>query len=345
MIQNLFCRLITTKRSFGLVLAGLVASANVWAGGYSVGNGGVIWGCVSGVGDSQLHQGLLVDLFEATEIHNWPTISTEIEDPEIIYQSRKDWLAANLPEFSEALASRFAYVENNRQFINAALIPTDDVNPFIYPLPSRCPQGVWKPINIANFREDDGRVLINAELWQSPVISSLDKAALLFHEAIYYWMRKYFGATDSVKSRAITGLLFSNLAPEQMRREITDIVGSYGSFPEGKFVCTLQHNVSYKMFIGFAETLWNAELEVGKRCAEEPNSNDCGRSPSCEKIEGDRRVQCNLRHPTTGKIFEGSGRNKLEAQFYTFQSCYIGSLNLDGHKERQCSKLFSINCN
>lgn len=295
-------------------------------GGDTIGNGGIIWACRSGVGNRNFHRGLLVDLFEARVQHKWSLIEDEGGDPLVGYEKRKSWLQKELPDFYQALKSRFEYVEQHRIFINAELLPTRDFDPPTKPEPVTCPEGEWQPLNIANFRENDQQVLISAELWNSPKLATLDKVALLFHEAIYYWMRTYYGSTDSYKSRKITGILFSTLSTNAMKAEITKTLGSYPDRPDGKFICTMKHSRRNQVYVAFDLTTRAASLEVRMRCQNDPEPEWCGRSTvECEELSPKLSHQCIAENNTSHNLFIGKGRNLLEAQFNAHVSCYIGS--------------------
>lgn len=321
-------------------------SAKAWAGfgGDSVGNGGVLWVCRNSTGNRDLHAGLLTDLFEAQEQYQWPLIDNVSGDPLEVYQQRKDWLQKTLPDLFTALKPRFEYVEQHRIFVNAELLSTKDFNNAIKPLASACPQNEWQPLNIANFREEDQLVLISKELWNTNKVSTRDKAALLFHEAIYYWMRTYYGSTDSDKSRKLTGLLFSTLPMEKLKSEITKVLGSYPDKPDGKFICVMKNSKRNQIYISYGQTLNEASLTVRVRCQDDPDANWCSRSSTeCEEVvEGPRR-SCITENPSTRKIYLGKGRNLLEAQFNSHMACYIGS-QAQGASPQQCPDFAFMEC-
>lgn len=317
---------------------------NAFAGGDSVGNGGVLWVCRSGPGDQSLHAGILSDLFEAKEQFAWPLIQTSLQDPFKIYEQRKQWVANDLPELFTSLRPRFEYVEQHLSFVNADLTSTKDFNNAIKPLPSTCPQGQWKAQNIANFREEDQQILIANELWQSPLVGALDKAALLMHEAVYYWMRTYFGSTDSDKSRKLTGLLFSSLPTNTIKTEIAKILGRYSDYPEGKFICVMKNSKRNQIFVGYSQSVNEASLTVRQRCQADPDPKWCERSSIvCEEIVSEPQRQCHSENLASRIIYRGQGRNKLEAQFNSHMGCYYGSL-AQNVSPQQCPDLVFIEC-
>lgn len=322
-----------------------LVAAPACAGGDSVGNGGVIWACRSGMGGRYFHDGVLSDLFEAKEQYGWTLISQTSAEPMSLYEQRKQWLKGALPELYAALLPRFDYVEQHQTFVNAELLSTRDFNNAIKPLASTCPQGEWEPLNIANFREEDQQVLISAELWKSENLGTLDKAALLFHEAIYYWMRTHFGATNSDKARKVTGLLFSTFPPERIKEEIAKILGSYPDQPDGRFVCVVKNVKRNQIYIAFENEIDEASLTVRMRCQDDPDASWCERtSLACEEITSGPQHRCIAENSTTRKLYTGRGRNQLEAQFNAHMACYVGS-QAQGSTEQSCPDFDFMECN
>jgi hypothetical protein len=65
--------------------------------------------------------------------------------------------------------------------LGVGLAPVNDVDSFL--LPKNC-----QIIQAANFRDDDGRIYIDSDVWGK--FSETQKAALLLHETIYEYLRK-----------------------------------------------------------------------------------------------------------------------------------------------------------
>lgn len=320
-------------------------SAQAFArGGDSVGNGGVLWTCRENGGSRTFEAGLLTDIFEAQEQFGWPVIPDVQEDPFKIYEQRKTWLKQTLPDFFTALMPRFEYVEKHRSFVNAELLPTKDYNNTVKPLTSTCRYGEWQAQNIANFREEDQQVLISSELWNSPKVPNRDKAALLFHEAIYYWMRTYYGSTDSDKSRKLTGVLFSTLPAEKIKGEIVKVLGSYPDRPDGKFICVMKNAKRNQIYIAYGENMNETSLTVRIRCQDDADANWCVRSSvECEEVIVGPRHQCVAENAVTRKLYTGQGRNRLEAQFNAHMACYVGS-QAQGVSPQQCPDSSFMEC-
>lgn len=334
---------MSALRIFFFLFCAGISPFMAWAGGDSVGNGGVIWACRSGSAGQVFHAGLLSDLFEAKEQYGWTLIAESSSEPQKIYEDRKAWLQNNLPDLFTALKPRFEYVEQHRSFINAELLSTNDFNNAIKPLASTCP-GEWQPMNIANFREEDQQVLISAELWNSPRLPSLHKAALLFHEAVYYWMRTYFGSTNSDKSRKITGVLFSTLPPEKIKDEIRNVLGSYPDRPDGKYICVMKNSKRNQIYVAYDQNIEDASLTVRERCQNDSDPQWCERgSVACNELSDHLQNRCAAENSFTRKIYTGKGRNLLEAQFNSHMACYIGSQAL-GATAQNCPDFAFMEC-
>ncbi len=323
--------------------------ANAYVGGDSIGNGGVLWVCRSLTGGKEIHSGILADLFEANLQYELEIISQDEflhKDPFDIYNERKKWFQQELPEFFNLIQPRFEYVETHLQFINAELLSTNDFSMAIKPEASSCSQGQWETLNIANFREDDQKILISSSLWNNSKIGNLDKAALLFHEAIYYWMRSYYGATTSDKSRRLTGILFSKLNTEQMKNEIRKVLGEYPDQPEGSILCVMKNTKKNQVFVAYEQTLFEAQFQVRNRCQSESDPQWCERSSvECDEIinQSSKKHHCISENSVSRKIFRGLGRNILEAQFNAHMSCFMSHLN-DSKALHECPDFAFMEC-
>jgi hypothetical protein len=332
-------------KRFILILIGGIIATPVWGGGGdSVGNGGVIWSCQHGPGGQFFHTGILTDLFEAREQYGLALIPDPKGDPYKLYEVRKAWLERELPEMYAALKSRFEYVEQHITMVNAELLSTEDFNNAIKPLATECTNGEWVAKNIANFREEDQQIIINNQLWKHFSLPTIDKAALLFHEAVYYWMRTYFAATNSDKSRRITGILFSTLPTDKMKEEIKKVIGRYPSNQEGKFICVMKNSKRNQIYVAYENTLSEASLNVRLRCQDEPDPQWCERtSVECQDAVSASLVRCAAENSFSRKIYVAQGRSQIEAQFYAHMACYIGS-QAQGAATQQCPDFTFMEC-
>jgi hypothetical protein len=80
-----------------------------------------------------------------------------------------------------------------------------------------------RPDQVANYTID-GRLLISSFLWNHPLFTAVDKAALVVHEVVYKHARKNHGNTTSDRARETVGILFSDLSIQALRTKLTGIL-------------------------------------------------------------------------------------------------------------------------
>ncbi|MGE3759274.1 MAG: hypothetical protein AB7H97_16030 [Pseudobdellovibrionaceae bacterium] len=188
---------------------------------------------------------------------------------------------------------------------------------------------------------------MNKFLWESPLIPSLDKAALLFHEAVYYWMRSYTGTTTSNSSRKIVGYMFADEnkhSPASIKEEITKIVGTYPNRPNGKIMCAIRNTKRNQVYPAYNATEAKARFDVRKRCSEEPDPRFCvSNSLECSDVGDELKFECIGENNITKKIFSSKGRSLLEAQFSTHLACFMDSRE-DPKKAQACPDFAFMEC-
>lgn len=202
-----------------LLVVFLLVSANAEAGD-KIGNGGGLWACRA---PDRIVRAELVDLFEAREEFKLNLKAFGKKSADEILREQLVYVRSALPDLYDEWISHFNYALKNRQLVNAKLRPIEDSLYRIEPAAQTCPEGKWEYTQFANFTEY-GQILIQRDLWESPAISELDRAALLFHESLYRWARIRLLDRDSVRARRIVGYLFSTLKPEELRREFDKAV-------------------------------------------------------------------------------------------------------------------------
>lgn len=207
---------------FAFLFLPLLISLNTLAGPRVIGNGGGIWACNNAQGEMQY--GILVDLYEAEVEFDLPVIRGNRGDTiEGVFQLRRKWLKQNWPELEEKLSPYLERVLVGKTLVNANLRKIEDVFNRIEPGYDYCSQGPVTYQQLANFTFD-GRIIVSQSLWNSSRIAAVNKAALLFHEAIYLMLRETKGDTDSVNTRYITGVLFTTLQATEMKNKIEKIL-------------------------------------------------------------------------------------------------------------------------
>ena len=302
--------------------------------GDKVGNGGGFWGCY----DSQktLLHGQFVDLYEAQEEYGLSLIADSGAFQAIVNE-RAQFLATQLPEFSQALAPYLTEVKNKIHFVDAELKQVDDSLYHISPLPKYCGGLPWQYVQFANFT-DQGQVLIRQDLWQSPLISELDKAALIWHEAVYRWLRVEKGDTNSVRARQIVGILFSRLSSDEMRTRLSNVLTG-STPPASSWVCLSRNMASNKVYLGASAARREAELSAIQQCQEQFSGACLENQLECDQIESSTsKYLCEVKNLSTGKTYSSRGRSKVEGKFQVLNTCAQGDLSFG-----QCNSA-SVTC-
>jgi len=184
--------------------------------GDKIGNGGGLWACMVG---GEIKKAELVDLFEARAEFNLNVPLREDLTPFQIFEERQAWTKTNLSWLYTKLAFYFNYVNQHHSLADGILRPVDDSLYRLVPRPEECADGEWSYRQFANFTPL-GSIIIEKGLWEHPAIRNIDRAALLLHEAVYFWLRREHGETDSARARHVTALLMSDLDAKIMRNRL-----------------------------------------------------------------------------------------------------------------------------
>lgn len=186
-----------------------------------IGNGGGLWACVAQ--DNTVTKGMLVDLYEARSEFGLRLIASAESDPLAIVHERADFIKKYWPEMNQEWALVLEMVLAKLQFVDG---PLEEVHDSFYrtmPAASEgCASG-WRYTQFANFT-NLGPVLVSRSLWDNASIPPLNKAALIWHEVIYRWLRDAQNEKDSIRTRAVVGFLFSDLPIEILKQRVQDIL-------------------------------------------------------------------------------------------------------------------------
>ncbi len=196
------------------VLLGLfvILATNFAFASNRVGNGGGAWVCRSQESDIKWIQ--LVDLFEAQTEFGLNLARFSGDYRTIVADVSAGMLAltggyfAELPMFIKHVnnlseGSHVVYLEEKLPVINDALY-------FSVPQSASCQHGSIRYEQIVNY-ENNGNILVQKNLFNA--LNEEAKAALVIHEAIYAF-RRGRGDADSINSRRIVGLAFSDLSAQ-----------------------------------------------------------------------------------------------------------------------------------
>lgn len=221
-----------------LILSSMIAAGMTFSAiaGEGAGNGGGAWVCQNDDQLKTIRWAKLVDLYEAEKEFQLPLKSFGNHNFHEIIDIQKVRLFSLNKNLYEVLTSYFEDVESNLREIDADLELIDDSLYRVRPPVRDCLDGEVKYIQVANYTHY-GSVLINKYQFNNEKFSEIDKAALMFHEAIYAYLRDRYGDSDSVRAREIVGYLFSNLKDVEISEKIEEVIGYVaGGAPSMEFV-------------------------------------------------------------------------------------------------------------
>lgn len=200
--------------------------------GNVVGNGGGVWACVEGGGSlSGLHRIWLIDFYEGEDEFKLKFVDFPPDmNYEDIIKERRAWIATHLPRVHEWLEPELEAVSKILVEVDGLLTSTEDGAYRVQPSPDLCPEGVIEYRQMANYTPH-GRILLQRRLWNSDRLPAAHRAGLVFHEAIYKYLRLRDGDRNSDRTRRLTALLFSNLSPVHLQDEIDAIMAETRPLP------------------------------------------------------------------------------------------------------------------
>lgn len=138
----------------------------------------------------------------------------------------------------------------------------------------------------------DGSMMINRYLFNNPKMSEVDKAALVFHEAIYAYLRDQYGDNNFVRSRKIVGYIFSNLKNSDISKNVETNLGyirgssirmEFVKIPKGSFMMGGPKKNEYQRHVTITNDFEMMKTEV----TQEQYYNVTGENPSYFKNQAD----------------------------------------------------------
>lgn len=218
-----------------------------------VGNGGGAWVCQNNDRLKTVRWAQLVDIYEAKKEFQLPMKNFGDKKYQEIFEEQKVRLFSINRNLYEKLESYFDEVEKNIKEVDVDLEIIDDALYRVKPPLKECLGGKIQYIQLANFTHY-GTVLVNKSLFNNPKLEEVDKAALIFHEAIYAFLRNQYRDENSVRARELNGVLFSDLNKDEILKRVEEVLGYLGS-AKMKFV-----KISAGTFI-----MGSPENEYGRR--------------------------------------------------------------------------------
>lgn len=318
-----------------LVLTLVLLSCFAAHAGDKVGNGGGLWTCSM---QGSLVSAHLVDMYEAKEELGLEPLITFETDPMKIVQERSDFVRLNLPEYSPEWNKILVETMGKIRFVNSELVVVEDALYRLKPAAVTCSEP-WSYTQFANYTNLD-QVLIRGDLWASLQVQALHKAALIWHEVIYKWLRDVKGEQDSVRTRQVVGILFSTLSPVEMNAAILKVLGQ-GQPPvpaKDQWICMVDNPHISKYYAAVGNSELEAKTLTTQACQNGPNGFFCATQLKCEQILDQAEIYtCSNENNHINQIYLGKGRSLLEAEFNARNACQQTQQNFF------CSE--QVNCN
>lgn len=333
-----------------------------------IGNGAGVWVCENA--NSEIFDVMFMDIFEAKREYQLE-VPERTEPFAQLVQEKKEWIASHLSS-AGALLPHIDYVEKNITWIDDIIISIPDAASRISPHPSTCRQGKWNPVQLVNFTEDY-RILVRRDLFTSPMISEVERAAVYLHEGIYSYLRTEYADTTSVRTRAIVGFLFSNLPDGEKLARINKVLAQTQKpptepepVPMKGVMCGLKPDVFSPLYIFEAKTEAEARTKVVEACKKGQNpmpdfpgypgggvfpgfpgggipgpGMECKDSlVLCEQIvSSERSRRCDLPNFSGSQTYTGYGRTVLEAKHEAMNQCHSseGSTSCYTSRDMKCN--------
>ena len=311
-------------RFFILTLASLLSVAAF--AGDKINNGGGLWACSA---NDVLQSAVLVDLYEASiEFDLKPIVPTAVEPLAIVHE-RLSYLSMELPALGQKLVPYLNEVLQKTRYINANLVPIDDSLHRVSPQASSCPLGKWEYVQFADFAEYNSnlsQVLIRKDLWESPVIAPLDKSALIWHEAVYRWLRVEYHDENSVRARQIVGYLYSQLPTVLMQQQIDSVLSESKKPPipvEKKWMCMITNFHQSKYYSAYGDSNKEARVKTMQTCQANSSGTFCSEAEvRCDSFETSQESwSCEYKNNHTNQSYFAKGRSNIEAEYRVRTAC------------------------
>lgn len=300
--------------------------------GDRIGNGGGLWMCKVG---NSFQNGMLVDLYEAQEEFDLTLIPNQNSDAISTARARLDYIMFNLPEYHMQWAPVYTEVLQKIRLVLSELTVIDDALFRIKPLASTC-AGEWQYTQFANYT-NQGQILIRKDIWESTQVGSRDKAALLWHEVIYRWLRDQKGDNDSVRARQIVGILFSTLNAQEAKVQLAQILASGGvnpppippQFPSEDWVCFVGNSLFSTFFVGYGINQLDASAQAMQLCQSGEYGIHCRKyDMKCDQMKASRPTfSCSTGNGVSNQTYSSRGRSLVEAEGLVRKQC--ADANLD----------------
>ncbi|MCB0412006.1 MAG: hypothetical protein KDD22_05735 [Bdellovibrionales bacterium] len=302
-----------------LVLLLTVSSLQAWAG-HKIGNGGGLWRCNGTTGE--IHDLMLVDFFEAKEEMHLQLRDYPNQGYLQIVSKVLDSAYMELPDYAEVWKKYLETVLVRMKIVNVELLPIDDAVPRARPKAETCPTFVWEYVQFANFN-NFGMLEIRADYWEHKEVTEFEKAGLLWHEAIYLWLRENWQDDNSERARGITGLLFAEASIGEKKKLLKQFLGDDSQTkpePDEMWFCMLPNRITHLLYGGYGPTQLRAISSAVSDCRNAPEGIHCAEFEGvCGPLESKTHF-CTIRGPQS-KLYSAEGRSQIEAIYKAHKAC------------------------
>ena len=351
-MKNIFIALI-------LSLSAIAAVA-----GDRIGNGGGVWACEGP--QKEIYDYMFMDVFEARREYQLTLPELQVSATQFL-KTQKAWILTSLPQ-GQKIVQHIEYVEKNITWIDDIINSIPDAANKISPHPSTCKQGEWKAVQLVNFT-DDFRVLVRREIFESPLLTDLERVAVYVHEGVYSYLRSEYSDSNSVRARAIVAVVLSDLKSEDKTARILKVLNQTPAIdpptPPASWMCGLKPQRFSPLYVGEGLTEAKAKETTLQICKKgesataglpgvpdipgfpNPGPDDFGPARECrvEKIlcepilSQEKKITCEMPDFFDRRKFIGKGRTTLEAQSETMKQCLAY-----GGSESSCYDASAMEC-
>ena len=222
-------------RTVTMLVVALMGIGSAYAGkgegGSTVGNGGGLWVCQNLDQLGTIRWARLVDLFEGRVEFGMNILD---ENPaftyeDIVKQKRTRLWAADR-DFYESIDPYIEKVLRALKPVDADLEIVNDALYRLRPHKKYCALGKITYVQLANYTSY-GKILLQKDIWNDGKLSNQDKAALIVHEAVYWYLRDEHKDANSVRAREIVAAVFSDLCPKRLAMRINKVLTGEDGLP------------------------------------------------------------------------------------------------------------------
>jgi len=211
-------------------------------GSGGAGNGGGLWVCHNDNKLKTIRWVRLVDLFEGKTQYglNIPVGSSALTYESIIKEKLARVLLADRdfhdgiePHVNDVLKS----IASGDALKSAKLLKVvKDAPKVMAPEDDECTNGEIGYVQVANYL-DNGALYIRKSIWNHKKFSEQDKAALVFHEGVYKYMRDTYSDENSMRTREIVAAIFSDLCPRRLAMRTSKVLTGVEGMPTSREEC------------------------------------------------------------------------------------------------------------